>query len=422
MNPPPPPPLPIAQAPAASLRWHRLAALNALAFALGFASNTVEPAVLGHQVLDLAPGFKNTAFGLLTFAGLVVAVAWQPLIGDLSDRTRGRWGRRVPYFIGGSVLLVFSLLMITVAPSLVSLLGFLLLLQIAANTIQSPSQALIPDHVPSRQRGAAAGWKSVLEILAFVAGRRVSSNLVADGETLKAAAVAGAVVLVCLVVVLLVARESSRQGDRPRFDLHRAFAFDRRAYPAFVPWFTNRVLLWGGFIALSTFMLFFVIDVLGLSEANAQRFVGDISTIMGLGLLLVALPAGWIADRIAKRHLVAISGVLAAGGTTLLIAFPTITTALIAASILGLAVGVFLTTSWALATQIVPEFQAARMLGIANIATAAGSGLARLGGGLIIDPVNRLSGDPALGYFVLFGLAGLAFLLGTLAILRLPPD
>jgi len=75
-----------------------------------------------------------------------------------------------------------------------------------------------------------------------------------------------------------------------------------------------------------------------------------------------------------------------------------------------------------LATQIVPGMEAARMLGLANIATAAGSGLARLGGGLIIDPFNRLTGGTAGGYFLLYALAGVAFLAGTVAILRLPPD
>jgi endonuclease-3 len=79
--------------------WPRF---NALAFALGFVTNTLEPAVLGHRTLELAPQLKNTAFGLLTFLGILVAIAWQPVVGDLSDRTKSRWGRRLPYFVGGA--------------------------------------------------------------------------------------------------------------------------------------------------------------------------------------------------------------------------------------------------------------------------------------------------------------------------------
>lgn len=384
--------------------------------------NTIEPAILGHRTLELAPDAKNTVLGLLTFVGVLVAMAWQPIIGDLSDRTGSRWGRRIPFFVGGVGSMVISLLLIAVAPGLLGVLLSLLLLQVAWNTVQSPSQALIPDHVPPGQRGAAAGWKSALEILAFVAGRQVSSRLVAEDRVLAAAVVASLVTVVCLAIVLRLARETGREGSLPRLDLRKTFALDRRRNPAFVPWFLNRALVWGGFIALSTFLLFFVIDVLGLSEANAQRFVGNVSAVMGLGLLLVAVPAGWLADRVGRRRLVAASGLLAAIGTGLLIAVPTTTAALAAGAILGLAVGVFLTSSWALATQIVPGVEAARMLGLANIATAAGSGIARLTGGLIIDPIQRLTGDAESGYFVLFTLAGLAFVAGTFVILRMPAE
>jgi MFS family permease len=400
-------------------------ALNALAFALGVVSNTLEPAVLGHRTLELAPATKNTVFGLITFAGLVVAILWQPIIGDISDRTNSRWGRRIPYFVGGGAALIASLYLLAVAPGLAALLILLLLLQLSSNTVQSPSQALLPDHVPEGQRGAAAGWKSALEILAFVFGRQISGRLVGGGEVLAAVSVAAAVVAVAVLIAARTIRRMppvSTATGGAAFSLRHAFAFDRRRYPSFGPWFVNRVLVWGGFLALNTFLLFFVIDVLRLPEARAQRFVGDLSALMGIGLILVALPAGWLADRIGRRRLIAAAGVTAAAGTGLLLAAPSTTIALVAGGILGLSVGVFLTASWALATQIVPGMEAARMLGLANIATAAGSGLARLGGGLIIDPVNRLTGSPAAGYFLLYALAGVSFLAGTVAILRLPPD
>ena len=415
---------PLTTAREGRLPWYRLIALNALAFALGVVTNTLEPAVLGHRTLEAAPGNKNTVIGLLTFAGLMVAVLWQPLIGDLSDRTRTRWGRRLPYFVGGGAALITTLFLVAVVPGVAGLAAVLLLLQLSANTVQAPSQALLPDHVPEQQRGAASGWKAALEILAFVAGRQISGRLVAEGEILAAVAVAAAVVVGAVAIVALVIGRGTASSNRgaPNLDVRRAFHFERRAYPSFGPWFVNRVLVWGGFIALSTFLLFFVIDVMGLPEARAQRFVGDVSALMGIGLLLVALPAGWLADRVGRRRLVAAASLAAAGGTALLLLAPSTTMALVAGGVLGVAVGVFLTVSWALATQIVPGMEAARMLGLANIATAAGSGLGRLTGGLIIDPVNRLTGSASGGYFLLYGLACVAFLAGAAAILQLPSD
>ena len=51
----------------------RLLAISAFAFALTTLSNTLEPAVLGHKVLELVPERRNTALGFTTFAGLIVA-------------------------------------------------------------------------------------------------------------------------------------------------------------------------------------------------------------------------------------------------------------------------------------------------------------------------------------------------------------
>jgi MFS family permease len=136
----------------------------------------------------------------------------------------------------------------------------------------------------------------------------------------------------------------------------------------------------------------------------------------------VAVPAGRWADRWGRRRLIVAAGLAAAAGTSLLLAAPSTTTALFAGAILGLAVGVFQVASWAMVTQVVPGQQAGRMLGLANIATAVGSGLARLGGGLIIDPVNRLAGSTSAGYLLLYGLAAAAFLAGTVAILRAPDE
>lgn len=378
--------------------------------------------MLGHRTIELAPEARNTVFGLLTFAGLVVSVLWQPIIGALSDRTRSRWGRRLPFFLIGGLATIGALFLIALAGSVSSLLALLLLLQVSTNTIQSPSQALIPDHVPSGQRGAAAGWKAALEILAFVVGRQTSGRLVAAGEVLAAVGVAAAAVLAAVAVIGLTARGSTSASPLlPRPTLRSTFGIDLRAQPSFGPWFVNRVLVWGGFIALNTFLLFFVIDVLGMAEAQAQRFVGDLSALMGIGLLLVALPAGSLSDRIGRRRLVAAAGATASAGTVLLLAVPSTTTALVAGGILGISVGVFLTTSWALATHIVPQAEPARMLGLANIATAVGSALARLSGGLLIDPVNRIAGGVG-GYYLLYGIAGMAFLAGTAAILRMPDD
>jgi MFS family permease len=376
-------------------------------------------------VLELVPEQKNTALGFTTFAGLLVAILWQPIIGAWSDRTRSPWGRRAPYFIAGTLLVVVCLYAIALAPAFSIVVAGVLLIQMASNTVQGPWQALIPDQVPVRQRGIASGLKAAFDILSFVLGRQISGRLVAAGSTVGAVSVAAGLFAVALILTLVGARERPSTTPVPPTGstaavLARSYSIDWKAHPAFAWWFVNRFLFWAGFIALNTFLLFYVIDVIGMREAEAQRFVGDMSTVIGLVLLLVTLPSGWLADRIGRKPLVVAAGVIAAAGTAMVLVVRTPALITAAGALLGLSVGMFLSANWALVTDLVPESEAARYLGIANIATAGGSGFARLLGGTLIDPLNRLLGSPSAGYLSLYGLALLAFLLGTAAILRIP--
>jgi len=47
---------------------------------------------------------KNAYLGLITFAGLIVAMLVQPFAGALSDRSTLRWGQRRPFILLGTVL------------------------------------------------------------------------------------------------------------------------------------------------------------------------------------------------------------------------------------------------------------------------------------------------------------------------------
>ena len=63
---------------------------------------------------------------------------------------------------------------------------------------------------------------------------------------------------------------------------------------------------------------------------------------------------------------------------------------------------------------------AARYLGVANIATAGGSAIARFLGGALIDSLNRATGTLNVGYLTVFGLALAFFIASAIVILPLP--
>jgi len=390
------------------------------------ATNTLDPALLSYKATLLAPDHRNTALGLTTAAGLLVATFTQPLIGALSDRTRSRWGRRVPFFILGTLLSIGSLFAVALAPSLALLALAFMGYEFASNTALAPWQALLPDQVAPSRRGAASGLKTMFEILAFVAGRRTAGYLIADNQIIASVAVAALVFGLSMLLTALAAREG--RGSNPAGEIGSqlprapsAAAAGKTPWPpGFGWWFLNRGLFWGGLIALSSFVLFYLEDVVGMSFAEASRFFGDLSLVLGLSLLAVALPAGRLSDRIGRRPLIVASCLIAILGNAVLLTARSRPTLILGGGLLGLAAGTYLASNWALATDLVPRSQAARYLGIANIATAGGSFLARFAGGALIDPINRTFESSSAGYFALYGLTLVGFLLATLVVLRMP--
>jgi maltose/moltooligosaccharide transporter len=101
---------------------------------------------LGADLSDLA---------FLWIAGPATGLLVQPVIGHLSDRTRGRFGRRRPYILGGALLTALALFLMPNAPSLWVASLMLWVLTASINIAMEPFRALVADRVPEAQRTAA---------------------------------------------------------------------------------------------------------------------------------------------------------------------------------------------------------------------------------------------------------------------------
>src|SRR4029079_4853708 len=69
--------------------------------------------LLPEQLEDVAGDEgKVGALGLVTGVGALVAVIAPPLAGALSDRTTSRFGRRLPWLVGGTLLGAIALVVL----------------------------------------------------------------------------------------------------------------------------------------------------------------------------------------------------------------------------------------------------------------------------------------------------------------------
>ncbi len=414
------------------LNFFRLLAITSLGFALTFSSNVQDPPLMTYKVRELAPNLPNTALGILGFIGLLVAMVVQPIVGVFSDRARTKLGRRLPFLIGGAVLIAISLFLLVLAPALWVLLLGVILIQFSSNILQGPWQALIPDLVPESQRGTASSLKAVLDIIAVIVGGMAAGMLLGKMDqwgTAAAYATAGAPVVLFGILVTITAiwarekKEAAAESVTSRSvgeALKNAFYVNFRERPVFGWWFANRILFWGAFIAINSFLINYLMDVVGMKQAEAQSFYGNLKMILGGALILLALLSGWLSDKFGRKPLMLTSSIVSFVGAVFLLLVRDKTLITVAGAIIGMGIGTFLSASWALATDIVPREEAARYLGIANIATCIGSGTARLLGGVLIDPINKAFGSSSSGYLLLFALATLFFLASALVIIPLP--
>lgn len=357
------------------------------------------------------------------------------------------------------------------------------LLAVATNAAQAAQQGLIPDLVPDQQRGKFSGIKAILEIpLPLILVSFTVAKLFSKGNLWAGILLAMGVFTVAMLVTMLVPEERQKRAATP-FDwapilrlalmtgvftliilgvgqavkiLGAAVAGGSvssmvlvmgisglaamviavglgvwlsvnisvggqaaRQRPSFTWWVINRLAFLVGIINLSTFAVYFIQARLGFEREKAAGPASLLMMVVGIFILVSALPSGWLADHFGRKLLVAASGLLAALGTLIALLSPSMTFIYIGGCLIGISAGLFYTANWALGTDLVPPGEAGRYLGISNLAGAGAGAVGAYIGGPIADYfTTNVSQTPGLGYVVLFAIYGILFLLSAVALLN----
>ena len=398
--------------------------MNAYFFGMSFMWNAIHPIVLPALLLHFVDeSLKNTYFGIMTFVGLVLAMIIQPIAGGLSDTTRSRWGRRRPWLLVGNLLCLVCLGGMALAGNFLGLMIAYICLQIASNCAHGPAQGLIPDLVPEKQHGLASGIKNLADMLGLVVASFAAGQLMAGDDPVLAFVVIGGVLAIGTAVTLLTQEdntlekstvEPSPSPETSRKRPIRELVADLMSHPGFAWLIVSRLLILLGIYAVQSFAQYYLRDVMRV--ANPPEATGNLMTTIGLPLTLAVFPAGFLSDRLGRRRVNLVAGALVTLGILPLAFATNMTQVSILAAVIGIGTGVFLSANWALATDLIPQREAGKYLGLTNLATAGASALARLGGPLI-DKVNALRPEAYRGYPTLFLVAAASALVGTMLLL-----
>ena len=356
---------------------------------------------------------KVVAFGIISgIAGFCALIAY-PLTGALSDRTTSRFGRRRPWILAGALVFAIALMILGVQDTMLGIGVFWSLAIIGFCMLTSALTATISDQVPINQRGLVSGWLSAPQAIGTIAGLLLVIELSLSqffGYTLIA------VLLVALVIPFLLRIPDAvlAPEQRPPFTMRAlitGFWISPRRFPDFGWTLLSRILVNFGNAFGTSLLLYFLQDGLGFASGDPSENALLILTLVYMVFVVAAsLGLGWLSDRLGRRKVFVFAAAALQALAALLLAFvPTFEVTMVAAGLLGLGYGCFLSVDQALATQVLP-FAAARGkdLGIMNIATTVPQAIAPLIGAFVVAAL--------VGFQGLFLLAAVAAIAGALAI------
>lgn len=230
--------------------------------------------------------------GVIMATDNLLAIFMLPIFGTLSDKTKSKMGRRMPYIIGGmlaSVVLFPLIAVMFILESLVGVIVMMGLILIIMNIYRNPAVALMPDITPKPLRSKANGIINFVGYLGaiFAGGLAIFFSVGKHGEPSwnptnpLIAFIIGSVLMFIVMVLLYVKIKENKLVEETKAEMelgeelsqtHEKIEENKPLSPIdkrnmFILLFS--VLFWFiSFNAVETFNSLFAKEILGNDKIN----------------------------------------------------------------------------------------------------------------------------------------------------------
>lgn len=362
-------------------------------------------------------GIKEAPSSLALVAGIgaLVAMFGNPFFGRMSDRTTSRLGMRRPWMIIGLAGGTLGVAIVAGAPNIpVVLLGWCIA-QLFFNALLAALVAVLPDQVPTAQRGTVSGVLGVCLPIGAVSGTFLV-KLFSGQQTatfLVPCAVGG--FFIVLFAAVLRDRHLAKR-DRPIWSLREfvtTFYVKPRTSPDFAWAFAGRFLFLMAYALLTTYEAYFLIQKIGsvVADVPQQIFFGTL--VQSMVIVAASLIGGTLSDRTGQRKVFVFTASIFYGLAMFAIAIASSFNGfLVGMAMSGLGFGVYAAVDFALIADVLPHPGSnAKDLGVFNIASALPFSVAPL----CAPAILAIAGG---SFSVLYAVAGFCAIIGAAAILR----
>ncbi len=335
---------------------------------------------------------------ILSLAGISGFIV-PPVVGYLSDRTGARFGRRTPYIIVGMFGVLLAVLALPRLGSFALVVVVSALMYVFMRVAETPFLSLLPDITPPEQRSTASGIMNLVGslglILCFVAGSLIWER---SHEAMFALVAVGCFGATATSIVLLrePAAEVSPSTERINLSAYvQSIVGERNA----VSLLTAQFFWWLGFWMISSFLILFVAEELGVDEGQSF-FVPVVFSVVATAAML---PMGILGDRFGRKQVLSAMIVVWAVSALTVGFSRTFTQALATVAFSAVPFAAVMAVGYAFFLDLIPAGRTAEFIGISVLTIAGAQFAGPLIGGALIDTFGYRSLFPVAAVFQLIG-------------------
>lgn len=379
------------------------------------------------STLTLGFGVGVGLVGLWMTLDNVFGFIIQPIVGARSDRTKSRWGRRLPFVWATLPLALVGFALIPIAPHLippemsgqivVGLFALFTLACIVYNLGYIPQRSILQtlrqESLAPEDRPKIESWNSIFTTLGLILAYTFGAALYrfyAPALFWTLAVIYAAATL----ALLFLFREPPQLVESADAQQHSVFLQlraifsdpDRRVRANIVFFLLSVFLIIGAISATGNFITSWIVNVLNFDESRATQLL----SIYTLTSAIAALPAGyWAAKKWGHRRVYAAGTFIAFLAFALMAFFPALH--LLALAVFGVGLSAAIITQLPLATELQKrQDNLGAMVGVFNFAYM----LAYVLGTNVIGWIIQMT-----SYHILFYVTASVMLLGFLFILAI---
>ena len=318
---------------------------------------------------------SNSKLGILVGMGAFTGIFVQYLAGMISDRSKGKYGKRKPFMIGGAAMAALFVALLPFQKAYAAMFAVAFLFYFSLNFFQGPYYTLIPEVVEESQLGLANGFSKIVSVLGSGIILLTGTRLWAINHSFPFL-VAAALGLVSVLIGGILIRENRENYTQPE-----KVSFDFMKYPSVIRLFVSVFFIFLSYGCITPFFVKYCISQLGFS-ANTASLGLFVLTIAGA---VFAVPAGILSDRINRRFVLLSGTIIFAVGMTLAVLVKNVVGMYLLLALIGVGFICIQVTIYAILAEIAPANRLGEFMGIMNLFISLSQWIATLVMGYLLD-------------------------------------